>query len=1134
MALEGSPARHAAGMLAGEAAGADEAARAAALDTSGSFLLQAPAGSGKTTVLTRRLLALLATVDAPEEVLAITFTRKAAAEMRDRVLAALQRAASGDGAQHIEAPQAQAAWQRDQSQEWNLLATPARLRIMTIDAFCQSLCAQLPIATRSSLRLEVAPDARPLYAAAARRVLERSLREPALVDAAQLLFARVDNDWTRLEELLVLMLAQRAHWLPRVLGASGGNGENPAASLEARVAASLRSVIAGQLGAALALFGAPLLERGTALALHAARTLGLALEAGPLRDDPADLPRWRSVLSLGVTGKGTWRRQWDKRVGFLPEHKREKADLAEWVDALKEVPGSAGFVNELLALPDAQIPDRDTQALRALSLLLQQAAAELQLEFGAQGRVDFAAIAGAARAGLTENGQPTDLALRCGNAIRHVLIDEFQDTSYDQFELLRALTAAWETGDGRTLFAVGDPMQSIYQFREAEVGLFLRARNEGIGALRLSFLQLHRNFRSAPPVIDWVNDLCAKIFPARDDPRLAAIRYLPSLAAQADLPGRVEVHPLPDPDPGVEAAAIAALVQERRARNADWRIAVLVQARAHAVPIAAALQAAGIPVRGLRLEPLRERSVVRDLGALGRALQHPGDRSAWLALLHAPFCGLSLAQLQVLCEDQPATPWELINDEARLARLPAEVALRVARVRSALMPALAGAERALPLWQRLDRAWLRLGGPAACAGERDLLDAQEFIQALAADIAAETLAGDAFDEFASELYAAPPPAADAVEILTMHGAKGLEWDVVIVPGIGRQPRGDSEPLLNWLELPGSGAGTELLMAPISAAGASDSRTLADYIKVLRRARARLERARLLYVAATRAARELHWFGAADINAEGECGARASTPLALLWPSVGAQFEQAAAGAHAPAHGATAAAAVGAAPTWQLPSGWRPPALPAAVSAQRLQLSLRDDEGEPEYLWVSMAARAVGTIVHAELQRLAQLETLPPAPDLRARDYLPWLAELGVEPAEREASAQRIHLALAATLADERGRWLLDSRHAAAYSEYRLSGSHEGRVINVIVDRLLVQPDGSRWIVDYKTSSHEGGGLDAFLAQQEERYRWQLRRYVQLARALSPGKVRAALYFPLLGEFREVDLDKPVRDGDAGR
>jgi ATP-dependent helicase/nuclease subunit A len=176
-----------------------------------------------------------------------------------------------------------------------------------------------------------------------------------------------------------------------------------------------------------------------------------------------------------------------------------------------------------------------------------------------------------------------------GSAIRHVLVDEFQDTSLEQFELLRALTAGWEQGDGRTLFAVGDPMQSIYQFREAEVGLFLRARDQGIGTVRLESLQLRRNFRSVPALIDWVNHHCGAMFPARDDPRLAAIRYLPSLAARSEAGAGAELHPLrADAAGGEEAAQIVALVRDRRARDPGASIAILVGARHHAAPIAAA------------------------------------------------------------------------------------------------------------------------------------------------------------------------------------------------------------------------------------------------------------------------------------------------------------------------------------------------------------------------------------------------------------------------------------------------------------------------------------------------------------------------------------------------------------------
>jgi ATP-dependent helicase/nuclease subunit A len=1104
----------------------DAAARAAAVDTSSSFLLQAPAGSGKTTVLVCRLLALLANVDEPEEVLAITFTRKAAAEMRQRVFAALRRAASGVDDEKIEAPYARAAWRHGQQRGWGLLESPARLRIMTIDSFCLSLCAQLPIASRSGLQLEVATSPGTLYVAAARRALENALADPALAGAAQLLFARLDNQWARFESLLVLMLERRAHWLPRVFA---GAADDAASQLAARVAASLRELIDSRLRALRAGVPAALLGQGADLARHAAQTLGVAgadgvptgwSTSGAPRAMADDLPYWRSLCALAMTAEGNWRKQWNRNQGLLPEHRAQKQQLGEWVGALAALPGVRELFTDVIALPDAAMPVDDVAALTALSQLLRFAAAELQLEFAAQGRVDFAAIAAAARAALTEQGQPTDLALRLGSGIRHILIDEFQDTSLEQFELLRALTAGWEAGDGRTLFAVGDPMQSIYQFREAEVGLFLRARDQGIGTVRMQLLRLRRNFRSEPGLVRWVNGHCAQMFPPHDDLRLAAIRYLPAIAAQAGTGGVVAVHPLASAAPEPEAAAIVAVVRTCRARAAAARIAVLVGTRQQAAPIAAALQAAGFAVRGIRLEPLRERPVVRDLCALARALQHPGDRSAWLAVLHAPHIGLTLAQLQALVEDREESLWELVQESAALAQLDADAQARLARLRAALAPAMTGAERALPLWQRLDRAWLRLGGPAACEDERALLDAQEFIRALAVETDAELLAGDAFDEFAADLYAAPETAAapDAIEILTMHGAKGLEWDVVIVPGIGRSQRGDREPLLHWLEMPGTGAAPELLLAPIGAVGAREQRSLAAYIQRLRRQRSQLERARVLYVAATRARRELHWFGAAPVDSDGELAPRADTPLQLLWPTIGADFVNAA----ETVQPTVTSASVVAPPQWRLPADWVAERLPEPATAERLG-TLARVPGTPEYQWVGLASRAVGTIVHAELQRLAQLPSLPPAPDLEPHDYQGWLAELGVEGGERQDAGERICAALSRTLADERGRWLIGTGHREAHSEWRLTGLHEGNVVNVSIDRFLVSSQGERWLVDFKTSSHEGGDLQGFLDSEAGRHRPQLLHYAALVRALQPGPLRAALYFPLLGEFREVEV-----------
>jgi ATP-dependent exoDNAse (exonuclease V) beta subunit len=358
-----------------------------------------------------------------------------------------------------------------------------------------------------------------------------------------------------------------------------------------------------------------------------------------------------------------------------------------------------------------------------------------------------------------------------------------------------------------------------------------------------------------------------------------------------------------------------------------------------------------------------------------------------------------------------------------------------------------------------------------------------------------------------------------------HGAKGLEWDVVIVPGLARASNSDRDSLLQWVELPAAGGGSELLLAPINDAALPRERSVAAYIRRVRAQRLRLERARLLYVAATRARQELHWLGAAMPDAQGELRARGGTALALLWPAIGAQFaaQLAAAGATPdPAAGLKPVPVPPAARAQRLAADWLPTSLPVVLQVEQLDLSLRVPGARPEYSWVGLAARAVGTIVHAELQRLAALAVLPAEPDIAAEEYLCWLAELGVATPERAAARDRIVSALARTLDDPRGRWLLHGNRAA-HSELRLTGLHEGRVISIIIDRLIVDEHGDRWIVDYKTSSHEGGDLEGFLAQEAQRYGPQLQRYAELAGQHGAGRTRAALYFPLLGEFREIAL-----------
>jgi ATP-dependent helicase/nuclease subunit A len=213
---------------------------------------------------------------------------------------------------------------------------------------------------------------------------------------------------------------------------------------------------------------------------------------------------------------------------------------------------------------------------------------------------------------------------------------------------------------------------------------------------------------------------------------------------------------------------------------------------------------------------------------------------------------------------------------------------------------------------------------------------------------------------------------------------------------------------------------------------------------------------------------------------------------------------------------------------RLPIEWRPPRTQLVTPATVADVVDIEDEERPVFDWVSQVSRHVGTLVHRELDRLcrpgmqASLESLRPA---RAR-LLAELAELGVPPDRCEAACERVMAAMERTLADERGRWLLgiDGGIREAASELALSGVVEGQILEGVIDRTFLDESGHRWIVDFKTSTHEGGGLEAFLNEEVVRYRPQLERYARLMRAYRPGEtVRAALYFPVMRQWREVPV-----------
>jgi ATP-dependent helicase/nuclease subunit A len=1048
---------------------ADSAARERALDVFQSFIVQAPAGSGKTELLIRRYLKLLETVETPDAVVAITFTRKAAGEMRARVMEALRSAESGvrPEAEHerLTFQISRDVLDHEQRLGWDLLRNPARLRIETIDALCAAITRRMPWLARFGAMPEISEKAEDLYREAARNTLVHL--ENGHPGVAYLLL-HLDNDFQRARQLISQMLERRDQWLRHV-----------GADLRKDLEESLQKLILDELAQMRGAFPADVVPEITRLCEFDCFP-GAQLE---------HLESWRKVAELLLTKNGELR----KRSQLFARLQGEDV-LLKRLKRFRDLP-APGFT------------ESQWQAVEAAVSVLKLAVAELQLAFRERGRVDFAELAIRASAALGQVDAPEDLALALGQRIQHFLIDEFQDTSYTQFELIEKLTAGWEPGDGRTLFLVGDPMQSIYRFRQADVSLFLKAQVEGIGAIQLEPLTLSVNFRSLPGIVEWVNRTFQSIPLPTDDPESGAVAYSPSVPAGDGADAVIGVHALIDSRR--EADRVVELIQAHEGGSA----AVLVRSRAHLIEIVSALKRHRIAFQAIEIDQLGERQVVEDLMALTFALLHAADRVSWLALLRAPWCGLRLDDLHALAgaghdSVRDATIWDLLHRQQDA--LSEDGRSRVQRILAVLEHAIAERGRR-PLRDWVERTWLRLGGPACVEDETALEDAAAYFDLLEG-LAEGADLGDFewFREQVNALFAQPNAnAGQHLQLMTVHKAKGLEFETVILPGLGSVTRGDDQRLLLWLEHRG-----ELLLAPIAESG-GDKDPIYRYLSRIERRKSDQETARLLYVAATRARRNLHLLGEVKTKDDGTVAEPDSRSfLKLLWPLVAEQFAK-------PAASAEEKQAPQVRTIRRVPATWRVPRAPEAVQWER-PLMERVQRTEVAFDWVRDRSRYAGAALHGFLQRIAR-EGLDAWNDTAVRShhaaYLAVLTNLGVPPGDLAWAAERVESGLLQTLRDLRGRWVLEN-HAEAASELPIAGLIDGNLCEGVIDRTFVDENGVRWIIDYKTSSHEGAALENFLEQEKDRYREQLERYAKLMAKRDQRPIRLGMYFPLLGAWLE--------------
>jgi ATP-dependent exoDNAse (exonuclease V) beta subunit len=1096
----------------------DQAQRERALDPLRSFCVVSPAGSGKTELLIQRTLTLLARVETPEEVLAITFTRKAAAEMRERIHTALQAAAGpepGDAHRAKTWQLARAVIAASEARGWHLLETPGRLNIRTIDGFSAALNRDLPVLSRFGGQLAPLDDAKPLYEQAVRELLQQLETDPGVSDDLGALLRHFDNNWQQLQALLERMLARRDEWL-RHLGTGLGESGVAGAVLEAsyqRIAGALLSQLEEELGDV----AGELCE----LVNFARENLGQPhWDTFPAADVSA-IADWQELAGLLLTGSGSWRVRLDKRQGFpaTSASREYKARFSELVTALECREGLAGHLAGLQSLPRRTGAGKDWPLLLSLTRLLPRLAAQLELVFQERGQVDYAQLGISARRALGPDAEPTELALKLDYRLRHILVDEFQDTAANQYELVRLLTRGWaeanelDPANPNTLFIVGDGMQSIYGFRDADVSLFIRASREGFNGVELETLTLSSNFRSQARLVDWCNQTFQAVFPGHSDEQLgqvaftrAAAERVPTVETPVTLAGFSG-----DAARRLEARYVVDRVAEGISDPDCESIAVLVRNRSHLVDIIGEMRARDIPWQAQDIDSLVASPVVADLLTLCRALYSRADRLAWMALLRAPWCGLRLADLLVVARGPGRDVSGQLLDEGVRGELSDDGRRRSDRVAAVM----ARSRDRLPehgLRRTLEAAWLELQGPCA-TDEKLLADARDFFRLLEIlESNGDPLDPGTLEKRVERLFAAdggPQP----VQLMTLHKAKGLEFDWVIMPGLGRVPRADSRELLLWEEFNAS-AGSEGFLLALDDRRRPDDYSLYQFLDTRRKRRRALEATRLFYVGATRAIQRL-WL-TSEVSLDQDSGEprppSAASLLHCIWDACSGQLE--------------------------LPVVAEPGERPGAVDGRRLarlqwlsEPSQADDRvsrspGNLPRPPTGRLQRCLGTVVHSCLERLSGFD----GERLRSFDidsWAPWwqaqLVALGIGGEQLTAAVSEVGRSLRRVLDDERGLWLLSSERAGAASELSLSSLGEGGDVQEhVIDRTFVEDD-ERWVVDYKSSVPETSeALEAFLARERERYLPQLRRYAEVVAGIDGRKIRTALYFTAIPHWLEID------------
>ena len=1089
----------------------DQSVREEALDPSKSFIVQAPAGSGKTTLLVERYIRLLGTVNQPEEVIAMTFTRKAAREMRQRVLNELLH--------HPE--KCATALARDRNRGWDILKNPQRLKIITIDSFCAQIVRAMPIQSQMGFEYSPEEDTLHLFQEAVRNTLLRvsdQTEDDEIAKAIADSIARNDNRFENTVELIAKMLNSRDDWVAAIweLCRTSDDEITATAALNElnEIRKHFRESFVEEIFDArnVSLVQAidefqPCLKGASLCGSTSIRTAtGVALFKNNLITSNNELVTVRGINKNRLEPEFT--------------AKEVKPAYESILKSIDERGLRTAFEN-LGRLPaDPHLQSKQIEVLLADAQTLAITLDELADVFERSGKVDFSEISIAALRALGEEAEPSDLQLELDTKISHLLIDEFQDTSYSQLRLLKRLTSEWEINGGNSFFAVGDPMQSIYQFREAVLKNFTDTFAYGLGDWPLKPLTLTENFRSSPDIVNWVNCKFQTIFGCEDDDIRSEVKFAPSTPYQ-EFEGQVscDVYVNSKGSLDAETKAVAERVQEIRSLYPSEETCVLlVQTRNKVQEYLNAFRKLGIGCRGNQIEKLSSVPVVIDLLSIAQALSNINDKVSWAAVCASPLIGLTYAEIESLAANTESG-LDFLKREGT-STFDKKAQDRFERFRQAMEVAVMDSHR--PIRSRVERAWLQMGGANAYKGDNVLLNAHRLLTRLEQHDNG-TLDVDALNDWVEKSHADETNDDADVEVMTIHSAKGLEFDHVLLAKLNAQSRSDDAPFMKVTRT------SDDMLVTAKGIVESERDDLHDFVHHLNHVRDLNENKRLFYVATTRAKKTLSLFATVKPTSKQELNSVNSSLLGTtdfpITDSAGS-FLDSPGQIHFEELTESDEVQLQMYMPTRIPSDYslnQEVRLPCYEPTSLAELKDVEEHADPLTLLASHPARMIGNLVHEELHRASaqnyeQLDFKERAEIWRTRAISEGYIALEVNQILEQTETH-----LRSILADERGRWILSNDHDEAASEMRFTLATADGFQNLVPDRTFIDKEGTRWIVDYKTTAMSEN-VDQEVAQQLETHRAQVGRYAELFAKIEPEReIRVALYFTSAPRFVEMSL-----------